>query len=254
VWELGANEVHCWFFTHDRFRATELATVLCPDERDRVAQFPFHRERIEYVVCRGVLRQLLARYGAGSASDLQFEYTARGKPELPADRNAESLHFSVAHSGGAAVIGVTRRRPVGVDVECVRPVANLAALVRTCFAAEEQSEFWRLPEWIRSRALYTGWTRKEAFVKARGEGLSRPLGSFAMTIAPDVAPRLLRVDDDWGVGKKWKVVDLTSNPMIAAAVAIPEAGAHILTRELYPQMLGEKNATPRDRLSALGAR
>jgi 4'-phosphopantetheinyl transferase len=203
-----------------------------------VVQFPFQGERIEYSVCRGVLRQLLSRYGAGPASELQFEYTARGKPELPADRNPTSLHFSVAHSGGAAVIGVTRRRPVGVDVECVRPVASLAALVRTCFAAEEQSEFWRLPGWIRGRALYAGWTRKEAFVKATGEGLSRPLSSFAMTVAPDVAPRLLRVDDDWGIGKRWKLVDLTSSPMFAAAVAIPEAGAHMLTRELYPQMLG----------------
>jgi 4'-phosphopantetheinyl transferase len=239
VWELGANEVHCWLFTHDRFGVTELAAVLSPDERDRVAQFPFPRERIEYAICRGVLRLLLARYGAaGPASGLQFEYTARGKPELPPNRNAASLHFSVAHSGGSAVIAVTRRRPVGVDVECVRPVANLMALVRTCFTAEEQSEFWRLPGGIRCRALHVGWTRKEAFVKATGEGLSRPLSSFAMTVAPDVEPKLLRVDDDWGIGRRWKLADLNSSPMIAAAVAIPEPGAHVLSRDLHPAMLG----------------
>jgi 4'-phosphopantetheinyl transferase len=111
-------------------------------------------------------------------------------------------------------------------------------LVRTCFAAEEQREFWCLPKASWERALFAGWTRKEAFVKATGEGLSRALDTFAVTVAPEVAPRLLRVDDDRNIGKRWKLVDLTSSRTIAAALAIPDAGAHVVTREVHSQMLG----------------
>jgi 4'-phosphopantetheinyl transferase len=130
-----------------------------------------------------------------------------------------------------------------VDIERIRAVADLAALVRTSFAAEEQIEFWRLPESMRVRALFVAWTRKEAFVKATGEGLSRSLSSFALSVAPYASPRLLRVDEDCNIGDAWKVVDLTSDPKIAAAVAVPEAGVHVLTHELHPQMLGQ---LPRD--------
>jgi 4'-phosphopantetheinyl transferase len=237
-WQLGPNDVHCWFLTLDRFPASELAAVLCPDERQRAARFVFERDRAEYTVCRGVLRRLLARYGAGPASGLRFEYSAAGKPRLPVEHNAARLEFNVAHSHGAAVIGVTRGRPLGVDVECVRPLTDLADLVRMYFAAEEQAEFWSLPEAVRTRAFFAGWTRKEAFLKATGEGLGRPLGSFALTLAPDRAARLLRVDADPTGGSGWTVVDLTRDGTTAAAVAVPVADALVHARDLVPQLLG----------------
>src|SRR5262249_12725601 len=157
----------------------------------------------------GVLRHLLARYGAGPASELRFEYSARGKPRLPVEHNPALLEFNVAHSRGAAVIGVTRGRPIGVDVERVRPLADFPDLVQTLFAVGARSEFWSLPEPIRARAFFTGWTRKEAFIKATGEGLSRPLSSFALTLTPDTPARLLRVDGDPTGGLGWTVVDLS---------------------------------------------
>jgi 4'-phosphopantetheinyl transferase len=199
----------------------ELAAGLCPEERTRAARFKFDRDRIEYTVCRAVLRSLLVRYLGGSARGWNFAYSTKGKPSLPGERNGTGLEFSVAHSHGTAVIAVTRGHPVGVDVERVRPLADLQQMVRACFAEEEQQEFWCLPKSVQLRAFFAGWTRKEAILKATGEGLSRPLGSFAVTIAPDKSPRLLRLDGDTDVGREWTMTDLPGNGETLAAVAVP---------------------------------
>src|ERR1700730_3140387 len=170
--ELGPGEVHCWTFQPAQFVVDELATVLSIDERQRAARFVFNRDRMEYVICRGVLRHLLSLYGGMAASDLQFEYSPRGKPALASNLGAP-IEFNLAHSRGAGLIGVTCAAPIGVDIERMGSFARLSALIPTCFAPEEQAELASLPERIQPQAFYAGWTRKEAFVKATGEGLRR---------------------------------------------------------------------------------
>jgi 4'-phosphopantetheinyl transferase len=234
-WELPANEVHCWTFIPGRFPVEEMTALLCPEERTRAARFKFDGDRIEYVVCRGVLRSLLARYLDGEARGLRFAYSAKGKPRLAVERNRTGLEFSVTHSHGAAVIAVTWGHPVGVDVERVRPLADLPAMVQTCFAVEEQEEFWSLPKSVQLRAFLTGWTRKEAVLKATGEGLRRPLSSFAVTITPDKPPRLLRLDSDTNVGREWTTADLAGNGETVAAIAVPCPDSQVRVRELWPE-------------------
>jgi 4'-phosphopantetheinyl transferase len=222
--ELGSNEVHCWHFNSSDFTAEELASVLSEDERDRARRFAFERDRMEYVVCRGLLRNLLAAYGLGSASSLTFSYTVRGKPMLTVDCDLP-IAFSVAHSRGAGLIGLGYGISIGVDVEIVRPVDNFCSLAATCLAPEEQAELAALPAGLQTRAFYAGWTRKEALIKATGEGLSRPLHSFAVTIGPGVPPRLIRFDGDPDPARTWQIVDLTYDPQFAAAVAVSNVQA-----------------------------
>jgi 4'-phosphopantetheinyl transferase len=217
--------------------ADELAAVLSSDEWARADRFAFDRDRTEYVVCRGVLRWLLARYRDDSPSRLRFRYSPRGKPELDGPADPVELRFNLAHSHGAAVVAVTRARPVGVDLERIRPLMDLGSLVRTCFAPEEQAEFWSLPELVRPRAFFAGWTRKEAFLKATGEGLGRPLDSFALSLAPYALARLVRVVGDEAAAG-WTLLDLTRDGAFAAAVAVPMPAAFVRVHDLFPGLLG----------------
>jgi 4'-phosphopantetheinyl transferase len=237
VGELQPNEVHCWRFNVIDFAVEELAAVLAEDERNRARRFVFERDRTEYVVCRGLLRHLLAGYGLGSASALVFSYTARGKPVLPIGRNPP-IAFSVAHSRGAGLIGLTFGAAIGVDVERVRSVDSFYSLASTCFAPEEQAELAALPACLRAKAFYAGWTRKEALIKATAEGLSRPLHSFAVTIGPGVPARLIRFDADPNPAGTWQVIDLTHDPQFAAAVAVSNVQAIVHVADLLPSLLG----------------
>jgi len=212
--ELGLNEVHCWRFDSSDFAAEELASVLSEDERDRARRFAFERDRVDYVVCRGLLRNLLAAYGLGSACALTFSYTVRGKPVLTLDCDPP-IEFNVAHSRGTGLIGLGYGVTIGVDVEMVRPVDNFWSLAATCFATEELAELAALPAGLQTQAFYAGWTRKEALIKATGEGLSRPLHSLAVTIGPGVPPHVIRFDGDPNPTERWRVIDLTCDTQFA---------------------------------------
>jgi 4'-phosphopantetheinyl transferase len=240
MWEFAGEQVHCWFLALDRFAAalSALSADLGPEERQRAARFLFEPDRVRYTICRALLRRLLAGYGAGPAPQLPFVYSPRGKPELPVNRNPADLQFNLAHSGEAAVIGVARRYRLGVDVEQIRPLSDPDSLVRVCFAPEEQAEFRSLPGSARLRAFFAGWARKEAFVKATGEGFGRPLDSFAVAIAPDRVPRVLRVDGDCNAGAGWTLLDLPVDERYAAAVAVDRPGVRVLARDLSPSLLG----------------
>jgi hypothetical protein len=111
-------------------------------------------------------------------------------------------------------------------------------MIRSCFAAEEQEEWQRLPKSVQPRAFFTGWTRKEAILKATGQGLARPLGSFAVTMSPDKPPLLLRLDNDTTVGRQWTIADLPGSSELAAAVAVPSRESRLRVRKLPPEWIG----------------
>jgi 4'-phosphopantetheinyl transferase len=240
VWELAPGEVHCWFFDMASLAQflPQLRADLTDEERQRAARFAHERNRVQSVVCRAALRRVLAAYGAGPAVDITFEYAAAGKPGLAPHRNPAGLEFNLAHSGQAAVIALARGCPVGVDVELVRPRPDLEGLARTVFSPEEMAEWLSLSECLRVPGFFAGWSRKEAFIKATGEGLSRPLESFSVSLTPGAAPRILRIDDDRDAGTRWTLHDLTRDDAYAAAVALPRPGAVVLSRDLSPAILG----------------
>lgn len=229
--------VHCWRFLVSDFAEERLIDVLSDDERERARRFLCGRKRAEYVICRGVLRHLLAAYGLGSASALRFSYTQLGKPML-FEGHGSSIAFSVAHSHGVGLIALAKGTSIGVDVEFVAPMEDFESLVFTCFAAEEQAEFVALPPHLQATGFFAGWTRKEAIIKATGEGLSRPLNSFAVTVGPEHPPRLIRFDDNPSLCDSWRIIDLTVEPKFAAAIAVSDVQANVFVDDLPPSLLG----------------
>src|ERR1022692_4784176 len=143
-----------------------LASQLSAAELDRARRYYFDRDRRRFIVARGELRRLLARELEVGAQAIEFAYGRYGKPSLAPPLDGAGLRFNLAHSDDLAVIALCRDREVGVDVEAIRPLRDEADLVRSCFSQREQEEYLRTLPSARNAAFFSGWTRKEAFIKA----------------------------------------------------------------------------------------
>ena len=173
---------------------THLGGYLSPDEQERADRFVFPRDRNRFVAGRAFLRLLLGQYLGTEPRDLRFSYGPNGKPALADERN--DLRFNLAHSGELAVCALARGCDLGVDLEYLRPIRDAESVARSAFSPREVARLESLPEPERLRAFYEAWTRKEAFLKALGHGLARPLDSFDVTLGPGEPPRLLRTLGD----------------------------------------------------------
>lgn len=183
---LGTCEAHFWLGPLD-VPAPELPSwaELLPDgERDRAARFHFAVDQQRYIVSHAILRLILGAYLEQSPRLIRFSTNAFGKPFVEATTNGGQIEFSLSHSGDMAAIGIVRGHPVGVDVELVRNDVNIEELAPTIFAARELASFRTFEGEARGEAFFNGWTRKEAYIKARGEGLSYPLQEFNVSIDP----------------------------------------------------------------------
>lgn len=158
------------------------AALLCDAERARAASFRFAADRDRYVVGRGMLRRILARSGAGPPERIVI---AEGRWGKPAISPPSALRFNVAHSGERALVAVAHGREVGVDVERVRPLADVMALGRRVCTPAELRQLTAVPMQHRSAALLRCWTRKEACVKSLGVGLRQPFDGFEVGAEPD---------------------------------------------------------------------
>jgi len=215
---LAADELHVWVANLDREAdvVARLRGVLSDDERDRADRFRFDYLTARFVVGRGLLRLLLARYLGTKAVDVEFCYGEYGKPFLA----GPGPWFNLSHSGPVALIAVSAIAELGVDVELIDPSFAAGRIPERFFSAREVQSLRSLPAALQPRAFLSCWTRKEAFIKARGDGLSLPLDTFDVTLAPGEPAALLRTE--WSVTEpgEWSLADL-SDPggRYAAAVA-----------------------------------
>jgi 4'-phosphopantetheinyl transferase len=214
---LADDDLHLWAVRLERPYPTPqtLLPLLSADEQTRAARFHFDRDRRHFIVTRGLLRLLLGDYLGRAAVDIQFVYGAQGKPALVGDA---PLRFNVAHSHGVAVLGFVRGREIGVDVEQLRPSVDRDMVARRFFSAQEYAVYMQLALQQRERAFFSCWTRKEAFIKAIGEGLSCPLSSFDVTLHPDEPARLTAVRSPNTRADQWQLVSLEPFPGFVAAV------------------------------------
>jgi len=200
---------------------TTLATFLSPDEVVRAERFVFATHRHRFVTVRGWLRWKLGQATGRAPETLRFDYGPHGKPYLP---NALDLQFNLAHSGERALLGLAQGRPIGVDIEQMRPLPDLASIVRNFFSPQEQAEIFGQPPTRREEVFFTIWTCKEAYLKALGDGLARPLHSFTVAIPPDLAirraadPRLLAVANDPTEVERWQFAAVAVESGYQAAV------------------------------------
>lgn len=229
---LGGEAVHVWRIrlAQPPARVQAFSNLLAPDERARAERYVFRRDRERFAVARGALRTILARYLRAAPARLRFSYGRYGKPFLPGEAGAGGLRFNLSHSNELAVCALARGREVGVDVEFIREDFAGPDVARRFFSAPEVAALCALPAGdARTRGFFNCWTRKEAYIKARGEGLSHPLGCFSVSLAPGEPARLLSATNDPREVTRWSLVELEVGDGYAAAVAV-EGGPFSLKR------------------------
>lgn len=219
--ELPAGELHLWAASLDPgpARVAALGRTLSEDEWVRARRFRFEVHRRRFIVGRGVLRALLGAYLGAPPERLAFTYGERGKPDFAAPLPAP-LFFNLSHSHELALLGVTRAREVGVDIEHVKPMADLARIAERFFAPAENASLLGLPAAEHERAFFRCWTRKEAYLKAVGVGLAAPLDSFTVTLGPDEPARMLSLEGDAAAGARWRLAHLEPAPGYLGAAAV----------------------------------
>jgi 4'-phosphopantetheinyl transferase len=207
VWRLGLDRVP------ERFRE-----LLQPDEVARANRFYFEKDRKHFAVARGFLRLLLGWYLNTDPMQLQFAYGAWGKPSLAGEFGENQLRFNMSHSHGVALYAVTEGREIGVDVEHVRADFASDDIARRFFSTHEVGVLCELPQDDRVAAFFRCWTRKEAYIKATGRGLSQALNGFDVTLGPEDEVALLRTED--GSHERWRLADIAVGAGYAGALAV----------------------------------
>jgi 4'-phosphopantetheinyl transferase len=221
---LASDEVHSWCASLDVPPETSarLYATLTPDERNRSARFQFEHDQQRFIVARGVLRDLLGRYLQTQPSQINFVYNAFGKPDLSPEF-ANRLKFNLSHSAGFALIAIATASNVGVDLEYIRAQSDYADIARRFFSAAEVDYLIALPSHLYAETFFSCWTKKEAYLKACGEGLAIPLNSFSVPLTTDPAHTpvdLYVASKDIVPAKRWSLYTLRPAPGYAGALAI----------------------------------
>jgi 4'-phosphopantetheinyl transferase len=231
---LANDEVHVWHAQLDTLAEQQVAleALLNDEERVRANRFRFPHDRLHFALARGILRSLLAAYCGLPATDLVLVYGSSGKPAL-AGPPEKGLQFNLSHSHGRAVYAFTRGRRVGIDVEQVRDLKDADAIVERFFSADEIAAYQALPAEARQRAFFSGWARKEAFIKALGAGLGYPLTEFSVTLVPSQPARFVAMPSDQDP-RDWMLSELPIDPDFVSALAVAGTGLRILCRRWPP--------------------
>jgi 4'-phosphopantetheinyl transferase len=236
---LMPNDIHVWAISLDvpKSALAHFATLLRPNERERAARFHFDCHRNRFIAGRGLLRTILSRYLQAEPAALEFSYGPNGKPSLAerrlASQNTEmlshshDLQFNFAHSENLALLAVTNLAEIGVDVERIVPLPNIESLVARFFSSRECVEFKGLSEPQKLGAFFNLWTRKEALLKATGEGIAQSLNTVEVTFLPGQPVRLLSLPKGPPAASNWSLVDLTPGSGFAAALALPAKAGRV---------------------------
>ncbi|HZH31215.1 MAG TPA: 4'-phosphopantetheinyl transferase superfamily protein [Pyrinomonadaceae bacterium] len=219
---LAVGEVHLWraSLVQTPDALSQFHSTLAPDESAKAARYRFRRDRDHYVAARGLLRRLLGLYLARPAESLQFTYGAYGKPSLAGAHAAADVRFNLSHSHELALYAFTRGCEVGVDIERVRAEFAGEDIAARFFSAREVSMLRTLPAHARTHAFFNCWTRKEAYIKARGEGLSHPLDEFDVSLIPGEPAALLGTRGDECELARWSLRSVDAGTGYAAALVV----------------------------------
>ncbi|MCA1591774.1 MAG: 4'-phosphopantetheinyl transferase superfamily protein [Acidobacteria bacterium] len=226
---LRTNEVHVWRATLSSGREGIAAfwSVLAANERQRANSFHFERDRERFIVARGILRTLLGRYLSVKPEQLCFGYTHFGKPALSDTTGAGGLRFNLSHSGEVALFAFAQGRELGVDIEQVQEDFDALRLAEQFFSVSEAATLLALPAEAQGLAFFNCWTRKEAYIKAIGEGLSHPLNCFDVSLTPGEEATLLCHRNDPNETLRWKIRELSPGNGYAAAIAVEGNDWHL---------------------------
>ena len=218
--QVDDGEIHIWSLPLDPPAAVVAACrqLLSADERQRADRFRFDRHRRRFIVGRGALRDLLRRYTGHPADALQFTYGEKGKPSLAAAHQGPSFNLSNSHEH--ALVAVTPAQALGVDVEHLRPMDDADQIAERFFSRPERDSLLQISEHDKSNAFFRCWTRKEAYIKAVGDGLSMALDRFDVTLESEEDCRFLALDGDPDRARAWTLRHLDPPGNYVGALAL----------------------------------
>lgn len=217
---LERDQVHVWQASLEASRgdSSRLVRILSPAELERANRFHFDRDRRRFMAAHTALRVILSRYLAVRPEQIRYRSGEHGKPALAYPR--AGLEFNLSHAHELLLVAVTAGRAVGVDLEYVRPLDDFEAIARRTFSASENEALRAVPEAQRRESFFRCWTRKEAFIKAVGQGLSYPLNQFAVSLDPGEPAALLKVENDPDAVTRWSMHGFTPAPGYLAALVV----------------------------------
>jgi 4'-phosphopantetheinyl transferase len=232
--KLATGEVHLWLADLDQpqERRRFFMECLVPDERARAQRFAFDRQRQQFVAGRGILRVLLGRILGLAPAEVKLGQDVQGKPALVGP-GAAALHFNLSHSGTLALYCLARDRQVGIDLEQVRPLAELDTIVGQVLTQTEREAWHELPCQDQLEAFFRIWVRKEAYLKATGLGLTKDLSQITVSLDPGDAARLISVAGDAEETGRWSMLGLTPRAGYVAALVAGPPGWRLCAWE-YP--------------------
>lgn len=233
---LRPNEVHLWRLN---LQATACGTdkrmsTLSGDEQSRAARFRREIDRQYYVTTRATLRQLLGAYLKKDPRELIFAYSEKEKPSLGGEEAGSRIEFNISHSGDLALLAFARSRQLGVDVEQIHRDFEIDKIAARFFSAAEQKQLSALPEARRGEAFFLCWTRKEAYIKATGKGLSLPLHQFDVSLVPKEVNALIATRPDPLERTRWTMRDIVVPSGYAAAICVSGNGWRLVD-EVAPE-------------------
>lgn len=221
---LTTSEVHLWLAPLEQPAelVSQFHATLTSGEQERAARFVFEKDRRHFTVARGILRALLGHYLQVPASAIRFVYNAYGRPALASPAPQPALNFNLSHSHQLALYAFAPGREVGVDIEYMREMDmdDYLAIARSHFSPGEYGTLQELPASLRKQGFFNCWTRKEAYIKTRGQGLAIPLDSFDVTLAPGEPIALLASREAPHTASAWSLSIPTVPPDYAAALMV----------------------------------
>jgi 4'-phosphopantetheinyl transferase len=226
---LNKDEVHIWC-VHVTALDGPIGLAdkhLSDGERERAYRYHFDKDRNRFIVGHESLRVILGQYLDLAPDAIEFEHGAHGKPNLDPKIMHGGLSYNLSHSGEYALIAVGRDREVGVDVEKVRPEIDLERIAQRFFSPAEVEGLFALTDTLRLDAFYRCWTRKEAYIKARGGGLSIPLDQFDVTLDPEAPAALLATRDDPQEASRWSLYNIDLCEGYQAALVVEGRGLRV---------------------------
>lgn len=236
----------------DAAALARLSEVLCETERQRANRFVFQRHRSRFVVARAHLRHLLAARLDAKPESVRLAYGARGKPALAPPFSSSDLRFNLSHSDDVAVYAFATGIDVGIDVERIRPVRDAERIAARFFSPSENEALLALDPRDRPTGFFNCWTRKEAFIKALGEGLYYPLDRFDVSLDPERPATILRIETTQGDGCPWCLRSFSPAPGFVAAVVAESDGDRDATDIQSGQARGSSRRAGPNRSPARG--
>ena len=219
---LSEGDVHVWRASFHQLDALleSFEDVISVDERAKARRYRFDDHRKEYISARGFLRFLLGAYTHQDPKDLKFLYNPFGKPALYPSSERPQVTFNLSHTHGFVLYAFSINRELGIDLEKIRPEAAHDGVAERFFSTQEVQVLRNLPVYAQPQGFFNCWTRKEAYIKARGEGLNIPLNQFDVSLIPGKPAELLASRVDPEDTNKWFLHALPMGTQYAAALAV----------------------------------